>query len=191
MEAGSINGIILAGGKSKRMGTTKSLLLLNGHPFISYAIQALEPLTEHIYIVSDDHLYNDFPCRSINDLVKDAGPLGGLYSGLQNSSANYNLVLSCDVPFIKTELLSLLVEEIEEHVDVIQFSAEDQTHPLIALYTKNCIPSFKNLLDSGERRLRVALASVRVKTIPLEPEFAPLLRNINTRKEYEALQHLN
>ncbi len=188
-EAQKIHGIVLAGGKSKRMGTTKGLLLLNELPFISYSIRALEPLTSERYVVSDDAAYNQLPCIRVNDLIKDSGPLGGLYSGLSKSSSFYNLVLSCDVPFITTDLLSLLIDGIEENIDVIQFSCEDRTHPLIALYTKECIPSFKDLLQSGERRLRVALASVRVKTISLKPEFAPLLQNINTRAEYEAIQN--
>jgi molybdopterin-guanine dinucleotide biosynthesis protein A len=181
------NGIILAGGRSSRMGSTKGLLDLKGEPFISHCIQALQPWVRNLLIISDDPVYDQFPGTRINDIIKDSGPLGGLYAGLSETDATYNIVLSCDVPFINSTVLSILVNAIEKDFDVIQVQCEERSHPLIAVYQKACATHFKEALLSGERRLRVALESLRVKTIILNPDLAPYLRNINTRNEYKTL----
>jgi len=187
MISNDISGVILAGGKSKRMGATKGLMHLNDKPFVSYSIEALKPLTSEIIIVSDDSAFDAFQNTRVDDHYKDAGPVAGLYSGLSYSSSFYNLVLSCDIPFINTEVLTLLVQSIEPNFEVFQFISEGKTHPLIAIYTKDCLSPLKDILDSGERRLRTAVDTFKVKTISLPIEQAPLVRNINTRQEYDSL----
>jgi molybdenum cofactor guanylyltransferase len=184
-----INGIILAGGKSSRMGTNKSLLNLSGKPFIVHCIEALQPLVKELYIVSDDPVYDPFPGTRVNDIWKDCGPLGGLFAGLSETKTDYNIVLSCDVPFITSNVLNMLVKAMDAEFDVIQAECEGRSHPLIAIYHKDCAGHFKEVLTSGERRLRVALEMLRVKTITLDPELAPFVRNINTQTEYHTIKH--
>lgn len=183
------SGIILAGGKSSRMGTTKGLLDLQGKTFIAHCLQALQPLVEDLYIVSDDPIYDPYPATRIEDIWKDCGPLGGLYSGLSETKSEYNIVLSCDVPFVNSTVLNLLVNAIDKDFDVVQLQSEGRSHPLIGIYHKNCSTHFKEVLESGERRLIVALESLRVKTIPLDTQLAPLVRNINTQTEYQIIKN--
>ncbi len=171
------------------MGTTKGLLDLNGKPFISHCIAALQPLVKDLYIVSDDPVYDRFHCTRVKDIFKDAGPVGGLYAGLSASNSAYNIVLSCDVPFINSAILTNLVRAIHENFDVIQVQCEGRTHPLIAIYQKNCAPHFQKALLSGERRLRIALEGLRLKTIVLDPDWAPLVRNINTQNDYDTIKN--
>lgn len=188
-QAAHINGIILAGGKSSRMGTPKGLLELHGKPFISHAIEALRPLVNNLYIVSDDPVYDRFQCTRVNDIFKEAGPLGGLYSGLTASNTSYNLVLSCDVPLIKSAVLNMLVSAIHQDFEVIQLQCDGRTHPLIAVYQKDCSSCLKDLLTTGVRRMSEALEKLRVKTIILDPEWAPLVQNINTQTQYHTLKN--
>lgn len=183
------SGIILAGGKSSRMGTTKGLLDLRGKPFIAHSLQALQPWARDLYIVSDDPVYDTYPVTRIEDIWKDCGPLGGLYSGLSETKSPYNIVLSCDVPFVNGTVLNLLVNGIDTDFDVVQLESEGRSHPLIAIYHKDCSSHFKEVLERGERRLRVALESLRVKTIPLDTQLAPLVRNINTQTEYQIIKN--
>ncbi|TJY34652.1 molybdenum cofactor guanylyltransferase [Pontimicrobium aquaticum] len=183
----SITGIILAGGKSSRMGTDKGTLLLNEKTFIQHIIDAMNPLVNHIVIVSDNPNHDDFEIERIEDVIKDAGPLAGLYSGLQQSKTDYNLVVSCDVPLITTKILKQIIENYKEGLDVIQLESNQKTMPLIALYNKTCKQTIKQLLDKGERRVRFAVSQLKTKTIMLDDNLSSALININTKEEFDAI----
>ena len=188
-ELKNINGIILAGGKSLRMGQSKAFLEINGKPFIQYCIDVLTPYVDEIIVVSDNAQFDTFPITRIEDDIKNAGPLSGLYSGLNYSKTAYNLVLSCDVPFVKDSLMQKLVEAIDHETDVVQTESEGRTHPLVALYKKDCAPTLKTQLEKGERRLRIAVKLLKGKILYLNETEASQVRNINTPSEYKALKH--
>ncbi|WP_242135164.1 molybdenum cofactor guanylyltransferase [Aestuariivivens marinum] len=184
-----ITGIILAGGKCSRMGTDKGLLKLNNKPFTQYIIDALKPLVSEILIVSDNLNYDVFGYKRIEDIIKDAGPVSGIYSGLTHSKTDYNLVLSCDIPLISTEVLRLLIEHANDTCEVIQIESYGKTMPLIALYKKECSNIFLNLLQNGERRLRKAVNKCAVKTIKLDVDNHNVIANINTQQELKDIQN--
>ncbi|MBT8265988.1 MAG: molybdenum cofactor guanylyltransferase [Bacteroidia bacterium] len=188
IDSTNITGIILAGGKSSRMGSEKGFVKYKDLPFISHVVNAMKPLVSSTIIISSNSAYDPFCDLRVEDEIKNAGPLAGLYSGLKHSTTELNLVLSCDVPLIKTEVLSTLLNPELSKFEVVQFGANDETLPLIALYKKSCQTSCKKLLDSGERRLKVAVASFSSFTIHPEPHIEPLLKNINTLKELNELQ---
>ena len=104
----NITGIILAGGKSSRMGSDKALLLYRGKAFLTHVINALIPLVDDIIIVSNDERHSQFNYRRISDTIIDAGPLAGIHAGLTDSNTENNLVLSCDVPLIQTSILEFI-----------------------------------------------------------------------------------
>ena len=185
----NITGIILAGGKSSRMGLDKGLLSLNGSTFISHIIEAVKPIVNIIIIVSNNPEYDAFGYKRINDLIKDSGPLAGLYSGLYHSKTENNLVLSCDVPLIKTFVLEQLINFDNENFEVVQLQSQGKTMPLIAMYKKQCLHKCLELLDNNERRLRVAVAQLNTKTINNDSEWNQYVKNINTTSQFNALKH--
>ncbi len=176
-----ITGIILAGGKSSRIGSDKGFLLLNEKAFIQHIIDALQPLVNDIIIVSNNPDYDVFKQKRVNDIIENAGPLAGIYTGLHHSNTENNLVLSCDVPLINTETLKKLTTNIEEHIDVIQLESKGKTMPLIAMYKTHCKNKFFELLQQGEKRLRFAVKQCKVKTITLNTELEKFTVNINTQ----------
>jgi len=182
-------GIILAGGKSSRMGKEKGLLLLDYKSFVQRIAEALQPLVEEIIIVSDHKEYDQFGYKRVEDVFKDAGPIGGLYAGLLSSTTDSNFVISCDVPLITTALLSKLTDSDEEHFDVIQFRAQDKSMPLIALYKKRCVAVCKKQLETGERRLRKLVASLSTKSIPVDEKEYILVSNINTPEDLKNVRY--
>jgi molybdenum cofactor guanylyltransferase len=184
-----ITGIILAGGKSSRMGSDKGLLLLNGSMLITHIIEAIKPLVKHIIIVSNYTDYDAFGFKRVNDLIEDSGPLAGLYSGLYHSKTENNLVLSCDVPLIKPFVLEQLTDFDNENFDVVQLQSQGKTMPLIALYKKQCMHKCLELLQNNERRLRVAVAQLNTKTININPEWNQYVKNINTTSQFNELKH--
>jgi molybdopterin-guanine dinucleotide biosynthesis protein A len=191
IEQKDITGIILAGGKSSRMGTDKGFLKLNGISFMEYSITAMKPLVSQIIIVSNDPDYDIFNLKRVEDIMKDAGPLAGLYSGLKASKTEFNLVLSCDVPLISTEILELLIKAQESQSDIIQIVSKGKTMPLIALYKKCCETKFYELLKNDERRLQVAVNQCNVKNVTLSSQTELFTKNINTPEDLKIIEDVS
>lgn len=187
----NITGIILAGGNSNRMGQDKGLVLFQGKPFIAHIINVLAPVTNNIIIVSNHKKHDVFQLKRITDMITDAGPLAGLYTGLHHSKTENNIVLSCDIPLINTVILKKLIAGINENADVIQLKSEGKTMPLIALYKKRCENVFYELLQKGERRVRIAIKQLKVKTIVLDAAFQHYATNINTPDQLKKITHDN
>ncbi|WP_103069451.1 molybdenum cofactor guanylyltransferase [Aquimarina sediminis] len=182
-----ITGIILAGGKSSRMGKEKGLLLLNNKPFIQYSIEALQPLVNQIIIVSSNTDYDVFGIKRVEDIIPDSGPVAGLHAGLTHSKTENNLVVSCDAPLLTTTLLEKLLHYKKEDNDIVQFEAEGKTIPLTALYKKRCSHKCLELLLLEERRLRKLVSALQTKTISLLKKEYALVANINTIEDLKAI----
>ena len=185
----NITGIVLAGGKSSRMGSDKGLLTINDKTFVEHVIVAMKPLVDKIIIVSNNKDYDQFGYRRVEDSIKDSGPLAGLYSGLKHSETEFNLVLSCDIPMIKTEILKKLVDADLENHEVVQIESNTKTMPLIAMYKKQCMHKCLELLQQGERRLRVAVNELKTKTIIIDAEFDQFVKNVNTKEDLKTINH--
>ncbi|WOD43109.1 molybdenum cofactor guanylyltransferase [Hwangdonia lutea] len=185
-----ITGIILAGGKSSRMGTDKGFMLLNDKPFVQYSIDALKSLVSEIIIVSDDSDYDAFRLKRVNDITKNAGPIAGICSGLEASFTDYNLILSCDIPLISSEVLQQLIDAIDDDSEIIQIENQGKTMPLIALYKRHVKNKFKQFLQQDERRLRVAVKACKSKNIILEKEYEFSTMNVNTKEELKQVENV-
>ncbi|MFT6126541.1 MAG: molybdopterin-guanine dinucleotide biosynthesis protein A [Flavobacteriaceae bacterium] len=185
----NITGIILAGGKSSRMGTDKGFLKLNGKLFIEHIIAVLTPFVSEIIIVSNHPEYDNFKVKRVPDFVENAGPLAGVYSGLLASKTENNLVLSCDIPLINSEILAELVRQIDDVSEIIQIESNGKTMPLISVYNKSCETVFSSLLNQGERRLRFAVNQCKVKNILLNKEQEKRVSNINTPEQLKEIRN--
>jgi len=183
-----ITAIILAGGKSSRMGTDKGFVNYKNKPFAQRIIETVRPLVSEIIIISNNTNYDIFGLKRFEDLIENAGPLAGIYTGLQYSKTENNLIVSCDIPLISSEVLTLLLHNISNESDVIQLESQGKTMPLIALYKKQCEPLFFAELNNGERSVRKALEKCKVTTIKVEKALEKFTANINTKQELEALE---
>lgn len=187
-----ITGIILAGGKSSRMGTDKGFLLWKGRPFIQHSILALKPVVSKLIIVSDHTYYDRLSYKRVRDIYPDAGPLSGLYSGLKASETKFNLVLSCDVPLINSSVIEKLVANYHNDVAAVVCAADDKIMPLVALYHKNCYQVCKDLLDNGERRMMQLLAKLAsVDYVLLDDDETKNVRNINSPADLKDIENAN
>ena len=185
----TITGIILAGGKSSRMGKDKGFLKLKGETFMNHIIKALKPIVGDIIIVSNNSDYDVFKLKRVGDIMEDSGPLAGWYTGLFYSETENNIVLSCDVPLINTLVLEKLIENITSETDVIQCESQGKTMPLVSMYKKHCMHPILNLLQAGERRLQFAIKGLEVRTIKLDPELEKTVRNINTIEDLKEIKY--
>ena len=185
----NITGIILAGGKSSRMGSDKGFLVLNNKTFVQYSIDALSPLVSKILIVSNNPEYDAFGIERIEDVIENAGPVAGIYSGLEDSSTEYNLILSCDIPLITSEILQELIDSVDDTHDIIQLVSDGKSMPLIALYKKEVSKTFYTLLQHDERRLRIAVNNCKVKNVVLDKHQIKQTMNVNTQTEYKTVEN--
>ncbi|PJB13928.1 MAG: hypothetical protein CO118_11235 [Flavobacteriales bacterium CG_4_9_14_3_um_filter_32_8] len=174
--------IILSGGKSSRMGIDKGLLLLNGKPMIQYVIDVVTPLVDEVIIISNQIEYQRFGLPVYEDLIKDAGPLAGIYTGLKYSKHDKNIVVSCDVPFISEKLFQYLINFCTNY-DVTIPIKNNKTHQVIGIYDKKCIPIFKNELDNNQRKMKVALEKINLNIVDANQFDEKEFTNINTSTE--------
>lgn len=186
-----ITAIILAGGKSSRMGSDKGLLCLNGTPMISHIIYVLEEMKLPIIIISNNIEYNQFGYPVYEDIIKEKGPAGGILTGLSNSTTETNLVISCDSPFISAELLNFLLKN--HDTNTITFPKHnDKIHPLIGVYSKNCYTTFEKSIEQNNLKIREIIKSLHPQIINLEesliPNISRNLSNINNPSELKKLE---
>ena len=183
-------GIILAGGKSTRMGSDKGIMKFNNKAFIQYSIEALQNIVDEIIIVSNDEKHDVFNIKRVPDLIQNSGPLAGVYSGLHHSKTESNIIITCDIPQINQSVLELLIDPKNELFDVTQLRSEDRNMPLIAHYKKSKNSCFLKALNNGERRMSNVLKDLNVKTITVSKTDEKHLKNINTPKEFtHELEH--
>ena len=186
----NLNGIILCGGHSKRMGADKGLLKLGEHSFIEHLAQSMSPFCDKIFLCGSKPAYTELGLDVIADIVPDSGALGGLYSGLIHTSTNWNLVLSCDAPLVDAAIIETLIEALDPQQKVVHAITEKDAHPLIGCYHKDCAESFKKAIDSGHLKLQPAVQNCKPKQVEFHPPQAKKLLNINTPEDYQALLKL-
>lgn len=184
-------GIVLAGGKSLRMGIDKGFLRFHNKTFVQCSIDALKPLVSDIIIVSDDSNYDILGYKRVTDFIKDAGPVSGIYSGLTGSKSEYNIILSCDIPLISSEVLQKLIDAVDNTSDIIQIESHGKSMPLVALYKQQVKDVFYKLLKNDEHRLRVAVKHCKFKNVVLDKTLAHTTMNINTKDEFNKIVNVD
>jgi molybdenum cofactor guanylyltransferase len=185
------SAIILAGGNSSRMGQEKGLVPFLGKPMIAHGLEAVAPLVHEILIVANHTGFEQFGFEVIADDIVGKGPLSGLCTGLRHAPTEWNLVLSCDVPLVPTQLLRWIMEHCGAENAVVLAAGYD-LHPLIGAYRRCCLPTLERLLLEGNLRMRGALEVLNAKVLhPDEvlPDFKPnWLRNFNSPEDIAAYE---
>ena len=145
-------GIILAGGKSTRMGEDKGLVFLDGSPMIAHVIEHLKEVVDEIIVIANNAEYQQFGFPVYPDLVMDKGPVGGIYTGLFYSKTEVNLCISCDAPFVSAPFLKWLLSRANSsNITLPRFN--ENVHQLIGVYKKSAFPIFKKNLNSDRLKL--------------------------------------
>ncbi len=183
-------GIVLAGGKSSRMGFNKALVEFGGRRLIEIAVDRLSGLFPEVLIIANDpDLYAYLGVTILPDLVPNSGSLGGLYTGLASASHPRAFFAACDMPFLNPDLISLLVREAEGW-DVVVPRVAGELHPMHAVYAKPCLPYMKEAIEGGRLKIAGFFPRVRVKPIDeatlrtVDPDLLGLM-NLNTPLELE------
>ena len=192
-----LTAIILAGGKSSRIGSDqdKSILKLNGKRLIDIVISKLKHIVgDNIIIVGPPEKYPSYK-QVVPDLFNQRGLLVGLYSGLKASASRYNLVVGCDMPFLELELLQYMRDKIDSNDIIIPRYAKSYVEPLCAIYSKACLEIMKRNIEAGILSIRRIFPYLKVKYIEeeeikrVDPDFNSFF-NINYKEDFIKAEEL-
>ena len=185
------SAIVLAGGKSRRMGRPKAMLPFGGEPLIVQVIRRLGALFPDIVVVAaPEQELPELPATLVRDEVAYQGPVGGICYGLRACNSAAAFVTSCDVPFLSLALVSHLTSRLTDH-DVVVPDWEGRLQPLHAVYRRSVLPLLEQQLERGE--LRPVFLYDKVRTLKVEedeirtvdPDGSSFF-NMNTPEQYAA-----
>jgi len=149
--------IILAGGKSKRMGLDKQFLMVNDQWLLEHIAEQLKPLFKKIIIVTNKpEKYRGCPYRIVQDQFKDFGPIAGIHAGLKYSSCRYNYIIACDMPFINIpyiQYMQKLIHDSSQEVDAVVTKFGEWLEPFNAFYSKSLTERIEKNIVQGNRRV--------------------------------------
>lgn len=189
MNTNSITGIVLAGGRSRRMGTDKSVMKLKNKTLIEYSINALKPLCNKVVISSNNFIYNYTGCEVWPDELPDQAPIIGIYSCLKRSTTEYNIILSCDMPLMSTEMLKYLLANSENHDITIPMHGNSLIEPLCGVYKQSAMGILKKYIDGGNFRLNQCIREASYRLITVDerlPFYSPeMFSNVNTPDDFQ------
>jgi molybdenum cofactor guanylyltransferase len=207
-------GIILAGGRSSRMGIDKALLEIDGETLLARSTRAVSAVVNEVLIVGRTELPPQIVgTPAIEDMYPGAGPLGGIASGLARVGAKRALVVACDLPFPQVDLLRLLLELAPGYDAVVPAprsgragagarpygdgmsrveTAQSRAQPTCAVYARSCLPVMQSRLAHRQYRLRDLLGDLHVRWVEdeeiriVDPDYRSFL-NANTPAEWNEL----
>jgi molybdopterin-guanine dinucleotide biosynthesis protein A len=186
----SMNGIILAGGENRRMGTDKAFLDICGRPLVEHILDVFSTLfTRTIVVTNTPDRFRDYDIEVTSDVLAVRGPLTGIYSGLLKSTDEYNFVAACDMPFLNPRLISYM-GEIAAGQDAVVPMFNGFLEPLHAIYRRGLLSTMEAQIRKQDRRIRGLFDHIKVRYVTEEEivRFDPLkrsFRNLNTPEEYK------
>lgn len=207
--------VILCGGRSRRMGQDKGLMILEEKPLIIHLLDTLYELVDEIILVFRDEKQVNFYQNIINDhnidhkkyypqiqlvtdFEKDLGPLLGILTGLSYINAEGALILPCDSPFVSRDFLKKTFQIIEDKKEKENWKEDEvfamvpqwpdgSMEPLHAYYMKECIPIIEDIMNNGLRDVKSLFKYINVEYIEVETldPEKTSFRNLNRPEDLE------
>ena len=189
-----ISVILLAGGKSSRigLGKDKGFLPLLGRSLIERVITNISTIDgiseQNIIIVGPKERFTQYQ-QIVEDVFPQKGPLGGIFSGLQYSKTFYNLVIGYDMPFVEAGLVEYMIRNMEGYDIIIPAHGKGMLEPLCAIYSKNCLKVIEQNLKKGILAVRAIFPFLKTLKITeseirrFDPELCSFF-NINFQNDF-------
>tara|TARA_B100001540_G_C15483103_1_gene495563 strand:+ start:24 stop:635 length:612 start_codon:yes stop_codon:yes gene_type:complete len=199
MDHNNILAVVLAGGKSKRFGRDKSQVKLGGKILINHILTEIIDLYKDILIVTNEPIkfFNSNKISLTNDIKKDQGPLGGIFTAMKwvkENKKDYKWISTfpIDTPFFKKEHLSKFYKEVNLNESNLFFmKSKNMQHNIFGLWSMELFEKLKIALDKGDRKVELWANEIGVKTIDFEFENNkdPFF-NINTEEDLESAKKI-
>ena len=191
--------IVLAGGKSLRLGYDKVLEIIGNTSLLERVISRVSLLSSEVIIVTANEQTNlelvDYPkLRILCDIYPGKGPIGGIYTGLATSTSFYNLVVASDMPFLNHNLLHYMIQ-LSANFDLVVPRVGNLVEPLHAVYTKKCLASIEQMIKQDKLSVNQLFQLVKTRYVETEEieKFDPKhlsFFNINTKADLKRAREL-
>ncbi|MDD5434547.1 MAG: molybdenum cofactor guanylyltransferase [Nitrospira sp.] len=193
-----MTGIILVGGKSRRMGQDKAFMSVGGKQVFRRILDVFETLFDEILIVTNKQgRFSGYGYPEIVDLIPDSGPMGGIYTGLTYAKSDTVFTASCDLPFIHPSPVKMIIDESCKY-DIVVPEISGRLHPLHAAYSKRCMPyiikrlenkemnitRFINEMSEAGKRMELTVKKVQMTDPASEEMWKQTVYNMNTQEEW-------
>jgi molybdopterin-guanine dinucleotide biosynthesis protein A len=196
MNESGITVVIMAGGKSSRMGVDKSFVPLLGKPMIEHVLARVKGLGDELILITnkpDDYAYLQLP--TFGDIYPECGPLGGLHTALYHAHQPHILVVACDMPWLKRPLLAHMIA-LRQTAHIIVPRWGKFPEPLHAVYSKACLAPIEENLQAGRFKIVAFYGRVQVRYLERETiaRFDPegkSFSNVNTLEDLAAAREEN
>lgn len=189
--------VILCGGKSSRMGFDKSKIKVNGKLMIEFIGEKLEKVFDEILLVAENiDKFHVLKYTVLEDLKKDYGPAGGIYTGLQYAQSENVFFLACDMPIVNTDYIKYMKSILKENnYDGIIPRNKKWVEPLHAFYSKNLIKDFERGIVENNLVLYDIIKNSNIYYVPedITREFSndlDIFMNLNYTKDLEILHKI-
>ena len=192
-----VTGVLLAGGKSHRMGEDKRYLVVGKQTLLERGLAVLQSIfCEVLVVIAQDSPPLSIDARVVRDLVPDCGSLGGLYTGLTQATTPYIFVVACDMPFLNQMAIAQFTSR-RGAADIVVARLADRLHPMHALYSKRCLPVVEQMIRARQLKIQeiVSQSSLRVQYVTeadlltIDPS-GRSFHNVNTLADLEAARSL-
>lgn len=183
----TIGCVILAGGKSSRMGRDKALLVIENKTFLEKLCDSFSFFEEKMIAGGDREVIKDITWKVIPDCHPYHGPIGGLHAALKHCLSEVVFAIACDTPLIEKAIYERLIKEMDEETDAVIVVTEDgKCHPLCGIYRKSVQKIVEDQIISGNNRMMHLLKKIRTKYVDVNSKEYGLY-NINTPEDHQKL----
>ncbi len=183
--------VILAGGLSRRMGSDKCELLIQGRSLMEHIYHQLRSVFDKIIISSNEpDKWIGFDATILPDKSLGHGPLMGIATCLEASKSDRNFFVACDIPDIDLTLIKAMLAEAHDYDGVVPTTVDRHYEPLFAVYRKRMMLTINAVLGAGGHRIKRIFPENRIRFIELDKFGKAHLKNLNTKQEYEEYQRL-
>ena len=192
-----VTGVLLAGGKSRRMGEDKRYLVVGEQTLLERGLAVFRSIFQEVLVViAQDSPPLSIDARVVRDLVPDCGSLGGLYTGLTQATTPYIFVVACDMPFLNQAVIAQFMSR-RATADIVIAKLDGRLHPMHALYSACCLPALEQMIRARQLKIQeiVSQSSLRVRYVTetdlltIDPS-GHSFYNVNTMADLEAARSL-
>ena len=195
MRCPAVTGAVLAGGRSRRMGSDKGLLRIGPRRLIEVVLETIRPLFPETVIVADETAaYQGLGVPVVPDRIPGKGPLGGIHAALCSSRFPYTFCIACDMPLVNPAVVAHLCA-LGPGYDAVVPEWEAGYEPLHALYGQSCLSHVERMVRADRLRVDALFSAVRVRRVvpdelrPLDPLLRSFM-NVNTPDELEVARRI-
>lgn len=183
-----VTGVILAGGKSRRMGEDKRFLTVGTTTLLDRCCSAMRSIFPEVLIVTaqDSPPLEGHGCRVYQDLIPDCGSLGGLYTGLKMATCTRIFVVACDMPFLNQPMIHFFINR-DPGADVVMGRLPSGLQPLHAVYGRGALPAVERMAHARQLKIQDIVSEPSLKiTVVDASEWASIdpasrsFQNVNT-----------